>query len=154
MTTQNNTPAFEYPNQVDDHDMLMRMMYKTDRKSWRDCLKCLLKMSMRTRKEASTFTPGSGSCAELSFKYHTCVAQAIIWALNGRWQILRDNKQKFLEISGALLEKEMEGAMKNDDHTIYICGRRVKGEEAIRRIGITMKGDYETYAEWCLYDTI
>ena len=53
------------------------------------------------------------------------------------------------DVSGKLLEMEMDKAMETDDHVIRICGELVKGEEAIRRIGISMKGDYEVYAEWC-----
>ena len=132
---------------IEHDDMTMRMIFKYKNKDWKKILKCMLNMSMRTRAECKDYKPGT--CKEWGYKYQTCVSQAVIWAMNGKWDKLRENRQKFLDVSGKLLEMEMDKAMETDDHVIRICGELVKGEEAIRRIGISMKGDYEVYAEWC-----
>jgi hypothetical protein len=89
-----------------------------------------------------------------SYEYHRCLSRLIIYAHNENWNKVNVWKPRLHHHMCEVLEGEMDGGIDGKQKTC-IMGTMINGEEAIRQISKTLKGDWEMVCDWAdVYPTL
>jgi len=138
----------------DQTELFVRHLYVSNKPAWKRLLKELLRLAQRTMEGPGEDHKQFTGRRKKSYEYHRCLSRIIIHAHNENWNKVNIWKPRLHHHMCEALEGEMGGGKEGKQQT-SIDGEVIDGEEAIRQISKTLKGDWSMVCDWAdVYSTL